>query len=195
MLSNWAPLSRQRNGRSGSTSSVWQRETDLDNYLIGISTMLHCQLLMDVGVEGKISIPAFCLETYSSRASTKIPVLHFILNFFKTLFVMGKFPEECCATCLIYINRLIGACNVRLASNNWQLISIIALLLAQKMWDDNPLNNAGFHLLYPFISVRDINSLERVFLGLIEYQLVVTTYTYTQYSFELRTIAFEKNGQ
>jgi hypothetical protein len=73
-------------------------------------------------------------------------------------------------------------------------VSISALVLAQKVWDDTPLINADFSILYPALSVKEINALERKFLDLLEFKLAVSPSLYAQYYFELRSIC-EENAQ
>ena len=73
-------------------------------------------------------------------------------------------------------------------------MSISALVLAQKVWDDTPLINADFSILYPALTVKDINFLERKFLDLLEFKLAVSPSLYAQYYFELRSIC-EENAQ
>lgn len=50
-------------------------------------------------------------------------------------------------------------------------MSISALVLAQKVWDDTPLINADFSILYPALNVKEINFLERKFLDLLEFKV------------------------
>jgi hypothetical protein len=50
-------------------------------------------------------------------------------------------------------------------------VSISALVLAQKVWDDTPLINADFSILYPALTVKEINFLERKFLDLLEFKV------------------------
>jgi hypothetical protein len=96
-------------------------------------------------------------------------------------------------------------------------VSISALVLAQKVWDDTPLINADFSILYPALNVKEINFLERKFLDLLEFkvglcrsgaavcahscrshrslwQLTVSPSLYAQYYFELRSICEENNA-
>ena len=46
-------------------------------------------------------------------------------------------------------------------------MAISTLVLAQKVWDDTPLINADFSILYPALTVKEINFLERKFLDLL----------------------------
>lgn len=66
-------------------------------------------------------------------------------------------------------------------------------MIAQKVWDDTPLLNADFAVLYPVLNVRVINTLERKFLDLLQFRLGVAPSLYAQYYFELRSICEESN--
>ena len=59
------------------------------------------------------------------------------------------------------------------------------------MSDDTPLINADFSILYPALTVKEINFLERKFLDLLEFKLAVSPSLYAQYYFELRSICEE----
>ena len=67
--------------------------------------------------------------------------------------------------------RLIGITGAAITQSNWKPIVISALVLAQKVWDDTPLINADFSILYPALTVKDINSLERMFLDLLDFKV------------------------
>jgi len=114
-----------------------------------------------------------------------------VYNFLKQIFEVGQFSPECCVISLIYINRLIGVTGLPLTQNNYKPVTISALMLAQKVWDDTPLINADFSVLYPVLTAKDINSLERRFLELLEFKLAVTPALYAQYYYELRAICQE----
>ena len=91
------------------------------------------------------------------------------------------------------MNRLIGVTGITLTKSNWKPITVIATVLAQKVWDDTPLINADFHILYPAIDVKEINFLERKYLELLDFKLNVSSSLYAQYYFELRSVSEENN--
>lgn len=142
----------------------------------------------------KKMLPYFCEENYTGKIVKEIPTVKYIYSFLKQVFEVGQFNSECCVISLVYINRLIGVTGVPLTQSNWKPVSITALVLAQKVWDDTPLINADFSILYPALSVIEINFLERKFLGLLEFKLTVSPSLYAQYYFELRSIC-EENAQ
>lgn len=142
----------------------------------------------------KKMLPFFCEETYTGKPVKQIPAVKQIYQFLKQVFEVGQFHAECCIISLVYINRLIGVTGVPLTQSNWKPVFITALVLAQKVWDDTPLINADFSILYPVVTVKEVNFLERKLLALLEFKLTVSPSLYAQYYFELRSISEENNA-
>lgn len=190
-------LQSQQAGTSNSTSSIFCSGTIIDPNLgelvSSVSTMLHCQMTRDIDAPEtkKKMLPYFCEENYTGKIVKDIPAVKYIYSFLKQVFEVGQFNPECCVIMLVYINRLIGVTGVPLTQSNWKPVSISALVLAQKVWDDTPLINADFSILYPALTVKEINYLERKVLDLLEFKLSVSPSLYAQYYFELRGICEE----
>ena len=153
----------------------------------------NCQMMRDMEASDKAKrmLPFFCEEQYTGKPVKDIPAVKSISHFLKQVFEVGQFHPECCVISLVYINRLIGVTGVPLTQSNWKPVAISALVLAQKVWDDTPLINADFSILYPALTVKEINFLERKFLDLLEFKLAVSPSLYAQYYFELRSICEE----
>lgn len=197
-MTRLAPLSKQQLFKSNSTSSIWCHSSISDpslTELIGsVSTMLHCQMMRDIDSADRArrTLTFFNEETYTGRPVHESPNVRAVSLFLKNVFDVGQFHAECCVISLVYINRLIGVTTVPLTCSNYKPIVITALVLAQKVWDDTPLINADFSILYPVLTVKDINNLELQFLDLLEFKLAVSPSLYAQYYFELRSI-YEEN--
>lgn len=126
---------------------------------------------VDAPEHKKRMFPAFCEETYTAKVVREIPAVKQIYQFLKQVFEVGQFNPECCVIALVYINRMIGVTGLPLTTSNWKPVTISSLVLAQKVWDDTPLINADFSILYPAVTVREINALERLFLELLEFKV------------------------
>jgi hypothetical protein len=195
-----ASLQSQQSLKSNSTSSVFASgtiiEPNMGELVSSVSTMLHCQMMRDVDApeKKKKMLPFLNEENYTGKVVRDIPAVKHIYSFLKQVFEVGQFNPECCVISLVYINRLIGVTGVPLTQSNWKPVTISALVLAQKVWDDTPLINADFSILYPALTVKEINFLERKFLDLLEFKLTVSPGLYAQYYFELRSIC-EENAQ
>jgi len=195
------PLNGQQHYKSNSTSSIWCNgninEPNMLELVGSVSTMLHCQMMRDLEASEKAKkmLPYFCEEHYTGKIVKTIPLVKEISQFLRQVFEVGQFHPECCVISLVYINRLIGVTSVPLTQSNWKPIAVSALVLAQKVWDDTPLINADFSILYPALTVKEINFLERQFLHLLEFKLAVSPSLYAQYYFELRSICEENQSQ
>lgn len=191
------PLQNQQLSKSKSTSSIFASATIMEpnirELVPSVSRMLHCQMMRDIEApkEKKQMLPLFCEDYYTGKTVKEVPALRSIYSFLKQVFEVGQFDAECCVIMLVYINRLIGVTEVPLTQSNWKPVTITALVLAQKVWDDTPLINADFSILYPALTVKDINVLERKFLEKLDFKLSVSPSLYAQYYFELRSICKE----
>jgi hypothetical protein len=54
---------------------------------------------------------------------------------------------------LVYIERLLVCSNFNLNGNNWRKITIIAMVIASKIWDDESFENNNFSKAFPVFSV------------------------------------------
>jgi len=194
------PLAHTQHKRSNSTSSIWAQSSIIDpklsDLLSSVSTMLHCQMMKDAGANAdKLKVhPYFCEEHYTGKEVKEIPSVKTIYNFFKEIFQTGQFSSECCVIMIIYINRLNGVTSLPLTQSNLKPVSVSALVLAQKVWDDTPLINADFSVLYPALRPKDVNNLERRFLELLDFKLSISPSLYAQYFYELRSICEEHSN-
>ena len=91
--------------------------------------------------------------------------------------------------CLVYLERLLTKTGVLLTRENWKRITLIALCIGSKIWDDDSLENVHFPKVMPEVPLRMINKLEQTFLEFINYDLVVKGSEYARYYFILRTLA------
>jgi hypothetical protein len=199
MFSAYAPLSTSRK-RSNSTSSIATsytvHEPDLDKLLLGVATMVHCQMVgnMEVSKEVRDKFHYFSEESFhdakKETLQTKFPSVGDILRFFSHCYRVANFRPESAVILLVYVNRLMGA-DVPLTLHNWKPITVTALLLSQKLWDDTPLINSDFCILYPALTTVRVNFLERVYLRLLGFKLAVPLSLYAQYYFELLSVADE----
>jgi len=193
------PVALEPTKRSSSTSSIYVKgtiaEPRISDIVSSVATMLHCQMMRDInaGPSKKKLLPYFCEEQYTGKEVKEIPNVKAIYSFLKTLFEVGQFHPECCVISLVYINRLIGVTGLPLTQSNWKPVTVSALVLAQKVWDDTPLINADFSILYPALNAKEINLLERRFLDHLDFKLSVSPSLYAQYYFELRSICEEHN--
>lgn len=93
--------------------------------------------------------------------------------------------------CLIYLERFTKKTGILLNYSNWKRLTLISLILASKIWDDDSLENVHFPQVMTDITLKEISGLELVFLRLIDFDLVIRGAEYAKFYFILKT--FSKN--
>jgi hypothetical protein len=129
--------------------------------------------------------------TYSQQAKANvlpIPTQQHIYRFIKRVFDRAQLNAECVIICLIYIERLLDSTELKLSHRNWIPVVTVALLIASKVWDDHSSFNAEFAQILPIFSLKAINSLERLFLTSMQYDLYISPSDYARYYFGLRAM-------
>jgi len=125
------------------------------------------------------------------------PSVNEIYTYLKCIFDTAQFSPECNIIALVYTNRLLAFTDMPMHANNWRLLFLSALLLAQKVWDDKSLGNVDFPIIWQaaveaeatdLITLPDVNRLERKFLELLQYNVTVNLTLYAKYYFELRAL-------
>lgn len=180
-------------------------EASLPELLASISMVIHVQLIKDeqASEEAKNRLPAFReLPSPSQPTSTTVcPSVRSIYQFLLHVFQRGRFQSELALLSLVYVHRAMASSRVALTPVNFRPLLIASLCLANKMWDDTPLINADFRILYPqLLGCSSAHSLSKaqylaVFNGLetqlcsaIDWNLAVSTDTFHLYLHELQAI-------
>ncbi len=114
-----------------------------------------------------------------------------IHRFIEGIFKKSRFSPECNIIALVYINRVISTTSLPLHARNWKSVVLVALLLAQKVWDDRCVALSSFSQHLPDFPLERMRLVERKFLELLQYRATVSQALYTRYYFELRAL-FEK---
>jgi len=120
----------------------------------------------------------------------RFPSFHYIYKFLVKLFTARELSAECGVMAATYIDRLIVATGVTLDHTNWRPIVFIALLLADKVWEETSVWNVDYSELFKGLTVESINRLEREFLMKINFKLALSSSVYANYYFELRSLSW-----
>jgi len=89
-----------------------------------------------------------------------------------------------------YVDQLINKTGLLVTPANWRRVLLCALLVADKVWEEDVVCNADYCSdVFPNLTVDDINQLEREFLSALDFKLVLKTSVYAEYYFALRSIA------
>ena len=91
--------------------------------------------------------------------------------------------------CLVYIERFLTQSGLLMNFSNWKRLTLISLILASKIWDDDSLENVHFPQVMSDISLKEITSLEKVFLSIVNFDLVIRGSEYAKYYFILKAFA------
>jgi len=78
--------------------------------------------------------------------------------------------------------------NIPLRMSNWRGLWVGSIIIAQKIWDDQPLKTSSFKKILPSVSKHDINQLERKVFQLLAYTTSVKPSMYARVYFELDEI-------
>jgi len=120
---------------------------------------------------------------------TKTPPVEEILVFIETIFKAMRLTAECGIMCLAYIERVISATGITLLPRSWRRITLCAMILASKVWEELAVWNVDFLRVFPRLNVSDLNKMEKYFLMYIQYNVSLKASLYTKYFFELRNLA------
>eukprot|EP01089_Gocevia_fonbrunei_P015075 TRINITY_DN4309_c0_g2_i3.p1 TRINITY_DN4309_c0_g2~~TRINITY_DN4309_c0_g2_i3.p1 ORF type:complete len:213 (-),score=29.34 TRINITY_DN4309_c0_g2_i3:42-680(-) len=117
------------------------------------------------------------------------PRMNDVYKYLEKIFKAERLPSEVAILSLAYIERLISLTSITLHSTNWRRVTLSALILASKVWEDQAVWNVDFVSVFPNVRIEDLNTLENNLLLLINYNVSVTGQFYAKYYFELRTLA------
>ena len=198
--------------RASSTSSIRVTSTlnRPNNDEVMLATALVVSAIMKDSSSGRAvkehyssKLARFDQSMYVDRDDGKdgeneIPDAKEIFQYFAKIVEIASFNPESLVMSLVYVNRLIKYTGLHLGPGNWRLITLMSILLAQKVWDDMPLTNVDFPVIWreavpgapaEKLDIKAINMLERTYLELLQYSMHVTASLYAKYYFELRTLA------
>jgi hypothetical protein len=117
------------------------------------------------------------------------PTLEEIYYYCKYVIVSGRMEKEIPILCLVYLERFLLKTGILMNFANWKRLTLISLILASKIWDDDSLENVHFPQVMSDITLKEIAGLEAVFLRLTDFDLVIRGTEYAKYYFILKTFA------
>eukprot|EP00747_Dinoflagellata_sp_TGD_P187856 gnl/TRDRNA2_/TRDRNA2_45961_c0_seq1.p1 gnl/TRDRNA2_/TRDRNA2_45961_c0~~gnl/TRDRNA2_/TRDRNA2_45961_c0_seq1.p1 ORF type:complete len:741 (+),score=142.31 gnl/TRDRNA2_/TRDRNA2_45961_c0_seq1:82-2304(+) len=117
-----------------------------------------------------------------------------VYGFIRDVMVGFRLQPEVSVITLFYLDRFTTVSGVSLTPDNWQRLTITAMMLASKVWDDESFENVEFAQLCPLYTIDEINTFERHFLKLVGYNMSVKGSDYAKTYFLLRTLGAKDGG-
>jgi hypothetical protein len=183
--------------KSNSTSSLYIKDTlgapDVDELIHCMSVALHYHIMAGHDSEHKTFFEIFDEEKHPlTRGPVTVynpPDVNVIYKFLNTIFKAERLGAECGILCLAYIERIIALTGLSLHASNWRRVTLSALILASKVWEDQAVWNVDFLSVFPCVTVQDLAQLEKVILNLLQFNVSLKASLYAKYYFELRSLA------
>ncbi|PRP81178.1 hypothetical protein PROFUN_02012 [Planoprotostelium fungivorum] len=180
--------------KANSTSSLFVKDTillpNIDQLTKGMAGCIR--VLIEEGHRSRDTdlLDIFSEEKYPLTRQnfnfSTVPSVETIYHFLNTIFKVEKLPAEPGIMCLIYMRRLITKAKLKLHASNWRRVSLSALILASKVWEDQAVWNVDFIELFPNVTVQDLNRLEKYILKILEFNVSIKSSEYVKIYFELR---------
>ena len=93
-----------------------------------------------------------------------VPSLEELYYYCKYVIISGRMEKEIPILCLIYLERFFTKTGILMTGNNWKRLTLISLILASKIWDDDSLENVHFPQVMSDVTLKEIAGVEAVFL-------------------------------
>jgi len=120
----------------------------------------------------------------------RLPNSEEIVMFLKFWFYKQALSPQVGIMAIHYVDQLIYKTGLLITPVNWRRILICALMVADKVWEEDVVCNADYcNEAFPLLTVEDLNAMEREFLSLLDFKLVLKTSVYAEYYFALRSIS------
>jgi hypothetical protein len=121
-------------------------------------------------------------------------VLPSLRRFISWVHQSAKYSAQCNIVAFIYIKRMMEARTV-LTVRNWRGIWLGAVMLAQKVFDDQSLRTSSFALILPGVTKSQLKALEFKIFSLLNFCTGVKPSVYARFYFELREIFKSITGE
>jgi hypothetical protein len=115
------------------------------------------------------------------------PSLKEVERLLKKIFKNQMLSAECAVMAISYVEK-IRQRKVYLCSHTWRRVLLGAILISEKVWEDQTVWNVDYTKSFPEIEVDDLRNLEREFLIKIQFQLTLKPSEYARYYFALSSL-------
>ena len=132
--------------------------------------------------------------TFNEDEFLQNPTLEELYYYCKYVIISCRMEKEIPILCLIYLGRFFTKTSLLMNYGNWKRLTLISLILASKIWDDDSLENVHFPQVLSDVTLKEIAGIESVFLEMIDFDLVIRGAEYAKYYFILKTFAEKFNS-
>ena len=119
---------------------------------------------------------------FKSNEEISTPDHKDVYKFVRTLFTQAQLASEVVMVTLIYLERLLTYAEFDFGSTNWKRLTLGSIMLASKVWDDQAVWNVDFCMIIN-ANVDDLNTLERSFLEILQFNVNVPGSVYAKVLF------------
>jgi len=193
-----APLLSPQRRRANTTNAMYINHTletpNREQIIQCIAKSIHYALTVHSAEKSLIEIEIFNEREHplnlKKRNFGKLPSLEELVMFLKFWFYKQALSPQVGIMGIHYIDQLIHKTGLLITPVNWRRILICALMVADKVWEEDVVCNADYcNEAFPLLTVKDLNAMERKFLSLLDFKLVLKTSVYAEYYFALRSIS------
>jgi len=189
--------------KSNSTASVFVNNTitnpSTDEVIRCMSSVIYVTLKKNENMPKKtlvlpeiFSEEKFPLDNVPDIKNTPEEII--IYYFISSVFKASRLSAETGVMCMAYLDRLVSNTGFTLHPSNWRRITLGALILASKVWEDASVWNEDFLSdAVPNMTVKDLNNLERHYLNFLKFNVSLKASEYAKYYFDLQAVA--KQGE
>lgn len=178
--------------KSNSTSSLYIQDTitlpNINELTRRMAHHLHAQIVAGHKVIEPKMIDIFSEVRHPLTHHAVVdrpPSVETTFHFLNTIFKVEKLSPEPGIMCLVYMKRVMEKTRMTLHASNWRRLVVSTLILASKVWEDLAVWNVDFVELFPRITVKDLNKLERYILECMEFNVTIKASEYVKTFFSL----------
>jgi len=192
---NLSPTQRRRANTTSTMFICSTLETpNRDQIIKCVAKSIYCALSIHASQKPTVNIEIFDERKHPLSAQrrnyNRLPVLEEIVHFVRFLFLKQALSPQVGIMAIHYVDQLIHKTGLLITPVNWRRVLLCALLVADKVWEEDVVCNADYcNESFPFLTVEDLNMLERIFLTVLDFKLVLQTSVYASYYFALRSIS------
>ena len=192
----------KKKGNANSTNSYYISEspTSPDEKELTLCAAKAFLVLIRSGEErAKRSSPGQASHIFDERrhclkATLKkgMPSEEDIFKYLRVIYKKTRMQPECLVMTVSYVEKALAHPGVLLTLHTWRRITLAALIVADKVFEDYAVWNADFLALFPQSTIADLNQLEREFLNSMHFETAFKASDYAKYYFALKELSNNK---